>query len=127
MSPPISPSPPLPYTAPPHTPPLCSCVELWELDPSLGPSYPTTDGGRLAVRVLFNREALDLPGAAPGKLMGLSTFERELLGGFILSEQDHQQVRDGDTTPLTMRETLAGCGMRALGCIWLLCERACRP
>jgi hypothetical protein len=92
-------------------------VELWELNDSLaahasgpqqpgpgaasaaagaapaGARFPTSDGGRHAVRVLFNREELELPGCPPHLLMGLGSFEKELLGSFILSEQDHMEVR----------------------------------
>lgn len=42
--------------------------------------------------MLYNREPLELPDCPPGMLMGLSSFEKELLGAFILSEQDHAQV-----------------------------------
>ncbi len=45
------------------------------------------------MRVLFNREEVRLPDCPPGRLMGLASFEKELLGGFILSEQDHTEVR----------------------------------
>jgi hypothetical protein len=62
--------------------------------PAAGP-FPTTDGGRHAVRVRFNREEVALPGVPPHLLMGLGSFERELLGSFILSEQDHTTVREG--------------------------------
>jgi hypothetical protein len=100
-------------------PPSCSCIELWELHPpapsqqqqqqqqQLSPpqqqqqqqeggqhdsAYPTTDGGRFAVRVLYNQQELPLPDCPPDRLMGLATFESELLGSFLLGEQEHAQV-----------------------------------
>ncbi|GBF94338.1 hypothetical protein Rsub_06960 [Raphidocelis subcapitata] len=91
------------------------CIELWELHPpapdqqqgqqqaqqqqkrqqqgqSGSPAYPTTDGSRFAVRVLFNKQELPLPDCPPDRLMGLATFESELLGSFLLGEQEHAQA-----------------------------------
>ena len=43
------------------------------------------------MRVLYNKEEVTgLRGVAPGGLMGLRTFEEDLLGSFVLSEADHR-------------------------------------
>jgi hypothetical protein len=64
------------------------------------------------VRVLYNQQPLELPGCPPDKLMGLSTFEKELLGSFILSEQDHAQVCES-------RERVSGGGRGVRAGAWI--------
>jgi acid phosphatase len=63
--------------------------ELWELPAA---SSASSSAPVHAVRVLYNREELPLPGSPPGKVVELGHFRGQVLGSFLLSEQDHARA-----------------------------------
>jgi acid phosphatase len=60
-------------------------LELWEL-----PAAAAASSGPVhVVRVLYNRDELPLPGSPPGRALEFGSFRGQVLGSFLLSEEDH--------------------------------------
>eukprot|EP00775_Hariotina_reticulata_P008609 gene8609-8790_t len=86
--------------------------ELWELSPptvspqnnmaagsstsagAAAAAAPPASPGSFMVRVLYNKQPLQLPGAAEGDphILEFSHFRENVLAPFILSEQEHEQA-----------------------------------
>ncbi|GFR44810.1 hypothetical protein Agub_g6146 [Astrephomene gubernaculifera] len=97
-----------------HWPPYLSNLvfELWELPPPPPPQQPPPPSSssssaaataaaaspppppppRYVVRVLYNLQELPLPHCPPGYLPSLPTFEREVVGPFLLSAARHAEL-----------------------------------